>query len=315
MTDIDKKSARTGVLFALAAYGFWGIVPMYFKAVAHVPATQVLAHRVVWAVLLTLAMTIWIGRGGDLLALRKRPRALGVLAITSVLIAVNWFVYIWAIVTNRVIEASLGYYINPIVNVALGVLFLGERLRHVQIVCVALAATAVGYLTWKLGAVPYIPLTLAFSFGSYALLRKKAPVDALQGLTVECIFLLPLAIGFLLFEELAGRGAFMHVNPSTTMLLIGAGFVTSIPLLWFSAAAKRLRLSTMGFLQYVAPSLQFLLAVTLYGEIFTAAHKVAFPLIWIALALYSWDTWKASQEASRATAAGKALEYQPDAAK
>ena len=306
MNDIDRKSARTGVLFALMAYGFWGVVPMYFKAVGHVPATQVLAHRVVWAVLLTVAMTMWIGRWGELLALRKRPRALGVLAITSVLIAINWFVYIWAIVTNRVMEASLGYYINPIVNVALGVLFLGERLRQVQIVCVALAATAVGYLTWKLGAVPYIPLTLAFSFGSYALLRKKAPVDALQGLTVECIFLLPLAIGFLIYQESIGQGAFMHVNTKTTLLLMGAGVVTSIPLLWFSAAAKRLRLSTMGFLQYLAPSLQFLLAVMLYGENFTAAHKVAFPLIWIALALYSWDTWRASQDAARASALGKA---------
>ncbi len=285
----DSRSARAGVLAGLAAYGAWGLFPIYFKAVAHVPPFEVLAHRVLWAMPFTLALCWAMDRWRTLGAALGNPAARRTLAVTCMVIAVNWFVYVWAIVNSRIMQASLGYYINPLVNVLLGVVFLGERLRGVQRVCVGLAAVGVGYITWHAGQPPVIPLVLALSFGTYGLLRKRAPVDALVGLCVECLFLYPLAVAYLGALLAQGRGSLVFGGMQTSMLLVFAGPLTSVPLIWFAAAARRLRLATLGFLQYVAPSLQLACAVFLYGEKFTHAHAVAFGFIWVALALYSWD--------------------------
>lgn len=279
----------------LAAYGAWGLFPIYFKSVAHVSAFEVLAHRVLWALPFTVALCWWMDRWRTLRSALADPLARRTLAVTCLVIAINWFVYVWAIVNSKIMQASLGYYINPLVNVLLGVLFLGERLRGLQKVCVALAAIGVAYITWHAGQPPVIPLVLAFSFGTYGLLRKRAPVDALVGLCVECLFLYPLAVVFIGVLLAQGRGSLVYGGMQTSLLLMFAGPLTSVPLIWFAAAARRLRLATLGFLQYVAPTLQLACAVLLYGEKFTHAHAVAFGFIWVALALYSWDALSQSR--------------------
>jgi len=285
-----SREARLGVVYGLLAYAWWGFVALYFKAVANVPALEVLAHRVVWSALLLLVFVAIRGRGRDLRGIARDRRALLTLAGTAALIATNWYVFIWAVAHGHLLQASFGYYINPLVNVLLGVVFLGERLRTPQRWSVALAVVGVAWLGVSYRQVPLVALTLATSFGLYGLLRKTARADALTGLTLETILLLPLALAFLLGEHAAGRLVFLHGDRATDLLLPTAGVVTALPLLWFANAARRLRLATLGFLQYLSPSLQFLLAVALFGEAFTPAHRVAFACIWTALALYTVDT-------------------------
>lgn len=285
----ERDSARLGVVYGLSAYLMWGLVPIYFKAVAHVPPMEVLAHRVLWAAPFLLGLLAH--RRGIRLAVQamRVRRTAATLFGTTVLIATNWFVFIWAVGHDQVLQASLGYFINPLVNVLLGFVFLGERLRRLQTVSVGLAVVGVGYLTLRYGAFPSIALLLAGSFGFYGLLRKTARVDALAGLTAEVSLLLPAAIVFLTYQGLRGTSAFGLHAWGTDLLLVAAGLVTAIPLLCFTAAARRLRLATLGFLQYVAPTGHFLLAVLLYGEVFTRTHLIAFGCIWTALALYSVD--------------------------
>jgi chloramphenicol-sensitive protein RarD len=291
------------VVFGLAAYLWWGGVPIYFKAVGHVPPTEVLAHRIVWSFVL---LAVWLGPLGRLqpawTALRER-RTLLTLTGSTLLVACNWFVFIWAVAHARVVEASLGYFINPLVNVVLGMVFLGERLRRLQWISVALATTGVTVLTVRLGQPPIVALLLAFSFGFYGLLRKTARVDGPVGLTIETGLLVPLAVGFLVLRWTAGDLVFGAAGPTTDALLLAAGVVTALPLVWFVAGARRLPLSTMGFLQYLAPSGQFLLGVLAYGEAFTPAHRVAFGAIWTALGLFSWDLWRQRRVRKRAAAA------------
>ncbi|HNQ24181.1 MAG TPA: EamA family transporter RarD [Phycisphaerae bacterium] len=282
-----RAEARLGVLFGLGAYGLWGVFPLYFKAIAQVPALEVLAHRIVWSVLLLVALVLLQRRGRALLrVLAHWPTALA-LATTTVLIALNWFVFIWAVANNHVLQSSLGYFINPLVNVLLGFVFLRERLRRGQVLAVALAAVGVGLRTWH--QVPWIALVLAGSFGFYGLLRKVARVDALLGLTVETALLAPWAAGYLLYLGARGDGAFGAVSPKLTILLLLAGVITAVPLLWFTHAAKRLTLTTLGFLQYLAPTGHFLLAVLAFGEPFTRHDVLSFALIWSALGIYSAD--------------------------
>lgn len=276
--------------YGVAAYLWWGLVPVYFKAVAHVTPGEVLAHRVIWSVvLLAVLMRIYGRWPGAAAALRDRKTILTLLGTTT-LIAANWFVFIWAVDHDRVLEASLGYFINPLVNVLLGLVFLRERLRRWQMVSVALAALGVTYLTLSYGSLPAVALVLAGTFGFYGLLRKTAKVDALVGLTIETTLLAPLAFAYLVYLTSRRECCFGTQAWQTDVLLAAAGVVTAVPLLWFTKAARRLRLATLGFLQYLAPTGHFLLAVVAFGETFTQAHLVSFACIWAALLIYSVDT-------------------------
>ncbi len=288
-TSPTSESKLAGFLYGLGAFGFWGLTPIYFKAVGHVPAFEVMAHRVVWAMLLMCVLLAWKHRLRALSLELGNPRRLLFYAATALLVSTNWFVFIWAIQQNRLLEASLGYYINPLVNVFLGMLFLHERLNVWQIIAVALAAIGVLNLVLAHGALPWVALALAFSFGFYGLLRKKARVDVMLGLTVETILLTPFALAFLFL--LGADGAFGRGNMGTDLLLAAAGIVTAVPLLCFLQATQRLPLSTVGLMQYLAPTLNFLLAVLLYGEPFTLPHLITFVCIWIALAIYSGDAF------------------------
>jgi len=294
-----RRSARVGVAYGLAAYLSWGLVPIYFKAVARVAPLEVLAHRVIWSVTLLAALMLARRRFRLVLDAAGSRRTMMTLLGTTVLIACNWFMFIWAVANNHVLQASLGYYINPLVNVLLGVLFLKERLRPGQTVSVVLAATGVTFLALSYGRLPWIALMLAGSFGLYGLLRKTAPVGSLVGLTVETALLAPLAVGYALYLWFTENGSFACGDLGIDGLLAFAGVVTAVPLLWFTSAARRLRLTTMGFLQYLAPTGHFLLAVLAYREPFTAAQAVTFVCIWAALAIYSFDTVRASRNVRR----------------
>ncbi len=289
----DRDQTRAGLFYGIAAYSWWGLVAIYFKAVAHVPATEILAHRVVWSVLLLSLLLRFRGRWGVAISALRDRRVVVTLFATTALIAANWFTFIWAIANDQVLDASLGYFINPLVNVLLGFVFLRERLRRFQALSVLLAAIGVTYLTVSSGAVPLVSLALAFTFAFYGLLRKTARVDALVGLTLETVTLLPLAIGYLAYLLWSGDGVFGTESRSTDLLLALGGVVTATPLLWFANAVRRLRLATVGFLQYIAPTGQFLLAM-FYGETLSSAHIVAFAFIWTALVIYSIDSVRAS---------------------
>jgi chloramphenicol-sensitive protein RarD len=279
--------------WGLSAYFMWGFVVFYFKAVGHVPALEVLAHRVVWSVVLLGVLLGFRGRWRENLATAFRPRVLAVLAVSTVLIAVNWFTFIWAVAHDQTLQASLGYFINPLVNVLLGFVILRERLTPLRWVSVGLATSAVALLVVQQGTVPVVALVLAFSFGFYGLLRKIVPVDSLVGLIVETKLLLPLAIGYLVWLQLRGELVFGSLDRSTDLLLIMAGVITAIPLLCFANGARRIDYATMGLLQYLAPTLQFAIAVKVFGEPLHAVQLAAFGLIWIGLGTYSFDALRA----------------------
>lgn len=288
----DRDTTRTGILFGIAAYGFWGIIAVYFKWVREVVPAEILAHRIVWsAVMLAAALTI-LRRWPALAAVLRDRRALAYLGVTTVVIAVNWFLFIWAVTHDRMMEASLGYFINPLVNVLLGWIVLREQLRRWEWVSVGVAATGVLWLAVGSGVVPWISLVLATSFGLYGLLRKMAGVGAIEGLAVETALLSPIAAGYLLFRAQQGTIAFGTRSVPLDLLLLAAGPVTALPLLWFAAAVRRLRLATIGLLQYLSPSLQFLLATVVYGEPLSRARLAAFVLIWIAIAVYSTENYR-----------------------
>ena len=292
------KRSRTGALYALCAFLAWGFNPVYFKAVAEVPVVEIVAHRILWALLL-VAMVVSIGRQWPAVARALFDRrAMTALVASTVLLSSNWGLYVWAVAHERILETSIGYFINPMVSVLLGVVFLGERLNRVQMVAVALAVAGVAYLTLNYGQAPWIALYLAGSFGLYGLIRKIAPVNAIGGLFIETLILAPLALGYLVWLHVTGAGSFGRESIGFDVLLIASGPVTALPLLWFSAAARRLNLSTVGFFQYIAPSTQFLLAVFVYGEPFTPAHAVTFPLIWTALAIFTADAVRRQRRAA-----------------
>lgn len=281
----------TGVLYALGCFSFWGAFPVYFKLLYDVTALEVLAHRILWSVVVLLALMLWQGQGAALVAALRDRRRLRFYLGTSLLISVNWLLYIWAVQNNRIVEASLGYYINPLVNVVLGVLFLRERLNGRQWSAIAIAAAGVLVLVVGHGAFPWVSLALAFSFGSYGLLRKKDGQSATLGLCVETVLLAPFALLLLVGLTANGVGAFGQRGRVTDLLLLAAGPITVIPLVLFLEAGRRLRLSTLGLIQYLTPTLQFLLGVIVYREAFTAIHWAAFGCIWLALALYSADAY------------------------
>lgn len=283
-----RRHARVGAVFGIAAYLWWGLVPLYFKLLAAAPAIEVLAHRVVWSAPLLALLVFFRHQSRSLVAALTTPRSLLTLCCSASLIAANWFVYIWAVTHDRVLEGSLGYFINPLVNVLLGVLLLGERLRRWQVVSVLLAAIGVLWLSLAYGKPPWLSLALAVSFGLYGLLRKVAPVESLVGLTAETALMWPIAAAYLAFILTRGQAAFGDAATLNALLVL-AGPVTAVPLLWFAASARRLRLATVGLLQYISPTFQLMLAVLWFGEAFTRTHLVAFGCIWAALALYTAD--------------------------
>jgi chloramphenicol-sensitive protein RarD len=277
-----------GTLYASLAFLSWGLFPLYFHAISGVPATQILMHRVLWSIgFLFIVLTVrrqwkWLPQ------LLARPRAVARFAASSLLLTVNWLLYIWAVNNGHVIESSLGYFINPLVNIMLGYLFLHERLRRGQWAAIALAAAGVAWLTWQSGTVPWISLVLAFSFGGYGLMRKTASLGALEGLSFETMLLFPFAIAYFAWLSLHGQNAFITTDSDTTRwLLAGLGPTTAIPLLLFAAGARRIPLSVLGLLQYMSPSIQFLLGVAMFHEPFNAARLTGFVMIWGALALYA----------------------------
>jgi len=284
------RERRLGLGYGLAAYGAWGVFPIYLKAVKTVPVVEVLCHRVVWAVAVLVVVIAVRGEMRAVTAALRNRRALLVLSASTVLIAINWLVYIFSVSHSRIMESSLGYYINPLVSVLFGIVLLGERLEPLTKAAVVAAAAGVAWLAIHLGHLPWISLVLAFSFGLYGLLRKIAPVGPLIGLTVETILLAPLCAGYLAWSVMHGRSGFLAGGPAIKVLLVLAGPVTAVPLLCFAAAARRLPLSTMGFLQYVSPTLQFLLAVAVYGEKFSRGRAGAFACIWVAVAIFAYDS-------------------------
>ncbi|KAF7598683.1 MAG: protein RarD [Candidatus Dactylopiibacterium carminicum] len=281
---------QTGILYALAAHLCWSLFSIYFKALESVPPLEVLLHRMVWSlVFLAGVLTVQRNWGWLLPALRRRKLVAG-FAASAVLLALNWFIYIWAVKAGRVVDASLGYFINPLVNVLFGVLFLRERLRVAQWFAIVLAASGVAWFAFRMGELPWISLALAFTFGGYGLLRKTASLGALEGLTLETLLLFPFSAGALLWFIGHGQSSFVVATPGIQALLLAAGPLTSIPLLMFAAGARRLPLSLLGLLQYINPTIQLLLGVWLWHEPFDNARLIGFALIWAALLFYTLES-------------------------
>lgn len=279
-----------GILYAFLAYGFWGLFPLYWKLFGTTPAVQVLSHRIVWSAVLLIAVLVIQRRMDEFGKLWRSPRLLGMLLTSSILLSCNWGIYIYGVNAERVVETSLGYFINPLFSVLLGCVFLGERLNRWQILAVVLAAMGVANFIIDLGQVPWIAFALAVSFGFYGLLRKVTVVQPMAGLALETLLITPIALGFILYWQAVGVGQFGN-GWLLTLLFVGCGVVTSLPLLWFNNAAKRLPLRTLGFMQYIAPTLQLMLGVFLFQEPFTRTHLISFSLIWLALALYSTNAF------------------------
>lgn len=279
-----------GLACAVPAYLTWGLTPIYFKALIRVPPFEILMHRIIWSFVFLLPLVL-VKKDhrrafGNIFG---NPKLFALLLVSTLLVGINWFLFIWAINNNLILQTSLGYYINPLVNILLGTVLLKERLRRLQTVAVVLAALAVLYLTIQQGQFPWVSIALALSFGFYGLLRKVAPVGALEGLTVETLLLSLPAMGYLLWLDHVGQGAFLHLGGTIDLLLAGAALVTALPLLLFTLGARRLSLTTIGFLQYIAPSCTFLLAVFYYQEPFAHTQLYTFAMIWTALGIFTTD--------------------------
>jgi len=285
---LSADPAFTGLLAGLGAFVLWGVVfPVYIKIVDKIDPVEVVAHRIIWTVVM-LSGILLVTRGTKpIFAVLTSKRALMILAVTALLVTTNWTVYIWAVMRSRIVEASLGYYINPLVNVVLGVVFMRERLSRPKTIAVLIAALGVLSLVIQRGELPWVSLVLPLSFGLYGVIRKGAAIDPTVGLLVETAIMMPLALGWVI--HLGGAGSFGTVDPTTDFLLLLAGPMTFVPLVLFLIAGQRLRYSTVGLIQYITPTAQLLLGVLAYGEAFPPARMIAFVLIWIALVIYSWD--------------------------
>jgi chloramphenicol-sensitive protein RarD len=284
-----------GVAQAALAYVLWGLFPLYFRLLADVTPVDVLVHRIAWSLLFLLVVLAARRQWTWLRETLERPRVIGAFALSALLLSGNWLTYIWAVTHGHVIDASLGYFITPLVNVLLGYTVLHERLRPMQWTAVALAAAGVLWLAVQGGSLPWIALVLAATFGGYGLLRKTAPLGALEGLALETMLLAPFAFAVLLWELAHATGSFPSPHASTNALLVGIGPVTAVPLLLFAAGARRIRMATLGLLQYVAPSIQFMLGVWVFAEPFSPTRLVGFCLIWAALGIYSVEGWRQTQ--------------------
>lgn len=287
---------RIGMLYAGTAYAIWGMFPLYFKALQTIPPAEILLHRIIWSIgFLALVLAFrrqWQWLGG----LLRQPKVLAGFAASATLLSVNWFIYVWAVNHDRIVDASLGYFINPLVNVLMGYVFLRERLRPGQWAAIGLAALGVAWLAWQSGHPPWIGIMLALTFGTYGLLRKTAVLGALEGLSLETMIMFPFALAYLIFLIVTNQNAFATASTTSQWLLAAAGPLTAIPLLLFASGARRIPLSVLGLLQYIGPSLQLMLGVWLFNEPFGGARLVGFVMIWAALALYSveglWRAWR-----------------------
>ena len=291
----DNPGMNYGPLYAALAFALWGIFPLFFRRLAMLPAGEVLAHRIVWSLVFVLIVLGVRRQWGWLRPLLGQPRVLGAFAASALLLAVNWLTYIWSVNNGHVIDASLGYFITPLVNVLLGYTVLHERPRRGQWIALALATAGVVWLTVQAGQLPWIALVLAASFGSYGLLRKVAVLGPLEGLTLEAMLLAPLAVAALLFWQVQGSGQFPLPDTATNLWLLAAGPITAVPLLLFAAGARRISMTTLGLMQYIGPTIQFGLGVWLFGEPFGGARLLGFGLIWLALAVYSVEGWRAAR--------------------
>ena len=285
MSAPDTDSPR-GLAYAVSAYVLWGFLPLYMKLLEHVPPVEIIAHRILWSLPIVGAVLLWQRRQGDLLAALRQPRLLAMAALTAALISVNWLIYVWAIVNDHALDAALGYYINPLFSIFLGATLLKEKLSRAQMAAVALAGAAVLVLTVQAGSLPIVAIALMLTWAAYALCKKQLPLGPNQGFTLEVLLLLPFAAGFLIWLSATGQGHFGALDWQTA-LLMGAGPATAIPLLFYANGAKLTRLSTIGILQYISPTMIFLCAVLVFGEVLDPARMIAFPMIWAALAIYS----------------------------
>ncbi len=294
-----RSEIRSGAFFAAAAYTIWGISPVYFKAISAVAPLEIVCHRVVWSVFFLALLLFQQKKWHVIKTIFSERRTLTTLLCTSLLICLNWLIFIWAVNNNHVLDASLGYYINPLINILLGMIFLGERLRFLQWLAVALASIGVAIQVIRFGAIPWVALALAITFGCYGLLRKKILIDTITGLFFETVILLPVAVVYLAGFSEKGFALMAHSSLWLDALLIAAGLITTIPLLCFTAAAARLRLSTLGFFQYIGPSLMFLLALTFYDEPFKIDSGITFAFIWTALVLFTLDVFRKNRKAQK----------------
>ncbi|MBN2630551.1 MAG: EamA family transporter RarD [Rhodobacteraceae bacterium] len=290
MSDVappTNEDSLPGFVFALTAYVLWGFLPLYMKALAHVPPVEVIAHRVLWSLPIALTVILWLRRTGDLRVALRTPRMLGMAAVTAALISVNWGIYVWAIGAGYALEAALGYYINPLFSVLLGRVLLNEQLTRTQWAAIALAGAAVALLTIEAGRLPVVALGLTVTWGAYAYLKKSLPIGPNQGFTLEVMLLAPLALGYLVWAQAQGQAHFLQGVGRDDLLLVGTGVVTAVPLMIYANGAKRLRLSTIAMMQYIAPTMIFLTAVFVFGEPFGQVRLIAFPMIWAALVIYT----------------------------
>ncbi|QEE47254.1 EamA family transporter RarD [Rhizobium sp. WL3] len=283
----ENKDSLNGFLFALSAYLLWGFLPLYMKALAHISPAEVIAHRILWSIPVAGLLLIVLKRTDDLKKAIRNPRMLGMAAVTATLISVNWGIYVWAIGTGHALDTALGYFINPLFSILMGAVLLKEKLKRTQIAALALVVIAVIILTVEAGRLPVVALALTFSWGFYAFFRKTLPIGPNQGFLLEVLLLSPIALGYLVYLNLEGGGHFLMGNMTDTILLAAAGLVTAVPLILYANGAKLLRLSTIGIMQYIAPSMIFITAVFVFNEPFSVAKAVAFPLIWSALVIYT----------------------------
>ena len=297
--SIDTEQ-RKGAIFACLAFFMWGLAPIYFKMIQHVSAFEILMHRVIWSVMFLILVVSVLNYWDKIKRILIQPKLILILVVTSTLLGFNWGLFIWAINNNHMLDASLGYYINPLLNVLLGMVFLNERLRKLQGAAVALAFTGVLLQLISFGSFPIVAFSLATSFALYGLLRKKLQVDALPGILIEALILLPVALTYWWLMVPTETSNLPGNDWLTNVLLVSAGIVTTLPLLCFTGAAKRLQYTTLGFFQYIGPSLMFILAVVFYGEVFDAERVITFACIWSALAIFSWDSYHQSRKRRKA---------------
>jgi chloramphenicol-sensitive protein RarD len=286
-----ERERRNGILCGLAAFGLWGVMPLYFVTIRHVPPLEVLGQRIVWSVLLLAVVLSIVGRWEPVLRCLRSPKIAGMFLTSALFLSGNWLIYIYGVSTHQTVETSLGYFINPLLNVALGMVLFHERLRPAQVVALVLGVLAVTILIAKTGSVPWIALSLAVSFATYGLLRKITPADAVVGLSIETIILFPMALAYLAYLGFQHQMTMLTSDRTTVLLLMASGIITTVPLLCFGQAARSVPLSMLGFMQFLAPSMQFVLAITALGEEPDGIKYFAFLLIWIGLAIYSIDSW------------------------
>jgi len=289
----EKVDHPKGFAFAIIAYLLWGVLPIYMKALSHIPAAEVVAHRVIWSVPVAMLVLTVLRRTTDFKNALRSKRAIGMAFLTATLISVNWLTYVYAIATDRTLDAALGYYINPLFSVFLGFAVLGEKLSLRQWIAIFLTVLAVAILAYEVGTLPWLSLILTVTWGFYALFKRSLPVGPNQGFLLEVLLLSPLAVGYLVYLSSTGENHFVSIDVSTTLLLIGCGIVTAVPLIVYANGAKLLTLSTIAMLQYIAPTLIFLVAVFVFGEEFGWEKKVAFPMIWLALIIFTSSSAKA----------------------